>query len=272
MVLDFHLHVGTKAHWTPWIMEYFRQNNPFYYDNFSEQITPDGVLSYLKSQGVDKAVVLSEYAPTVTGVVTNEFTVDFCRNHDPLIPFGSICPYNNIPPEVQAEEALRKLKVKGFKMLPSYNYFYPNAPEFFPFYELCQSAGMPLMFHTGTSIFQGSRIKYSDPLFLDDVAEDFPFLKILLEHGGRSFWYDRAAWLITRHKNIYIGIAGIPTKRLPDYFPTLEKYQDRFIFGSDWPAVPDIKPLIERVHRLPVNDTVKEKILWQNGSDILGFS
>jgi hypothetical protein len=61
-VIDFHLHIGTKEHWTPWVIDYFGKNNPFYYDNFSEKITPEGITTYLQSQGVDKAVVLSEYA------------------------------------------------------------------------------------------------------------------------------------------------------------------------------------------------------------------
>ena len=272
MVIDFHLHVGTKENWTPWVMEFFQQNNPFYYTNFSERITPEAVVSYLESHGVGRAEVLAEYAPETTGVVTNEFMADFCKRFEALIPFGAICLYNDVAPEVQAEEALNKLGMKGFKMLPSYAYHYPNAPEFFPFYELCQSANIPIMFHTGTSIFRGSRIKYSDPLLLDDVAEEFPTLKIILEHGGRPFWYDKAAWLISRHKNVYIGVAGIPTKHLPQYFPNLEKFQDKFIFGSDWPGFPDIKALVERVYRLPVKDTVKEKILWENASYILGLS
>lgn len=272
MVIDFHQHVGTKENWTPWVIEYFRQNNPFYFNKFSDRITPEDVVSHLISQGVTRAVILAEYAPQTTGEVTNEFVADFCRDRDELIPFASICLYNNIPPEVQAVEALDKLKVKGFKMLPSYAHFYPNAPEFFPFYELCQSANVPIMFHTGTSIFRGSRIKYSDPILLDDVAEEFPSLKILLEHGGRTFWYDRAAWMVARHKNVYIGIAGIPTRNLPVYFPNLEKYQDRFVFGSDWPGIPEIKALVERIYQLPFKDKVKEKILWENASYILGLS
>ena len=106
---------------------------------------------------------------------------------------------------------------------------------------------------------------------LDDVAEDFPRLKIIMEHGGRPFWYDRAAWLITRHRNLYIGIAGIPAKELLRRFPNLERYPDRFIFGSDWPGVPDIKSLIERILALPLAEETKERILWRNAAELLGL-
>ncbi|RLA85128.1 MAG: amidohydrolase [Deltaproteobacteria bacterium] len=268
-VIDFHVHVGTKEHWNPWVMDFFRQTNPFYYERFSEKITPEGLITYLKFQGVEKAVILSEYAPNATGVVTNEFTVNFCRGHSELIPFGSISLYDHVSVEEQAERAIKVLGVKGFKMLPTYAYFYPNDPSLYPFYEVVQSYDLPIIFHTGTSIFKGSRVKYGDPLFLDDVAEDFPRLKIIVEHGGRPFWYDRAAWLITRHRNVYIGIAGIPASKLLASFPNLERYPDRFIFGSDWPGVPGIKPLVEKILSLPLAKEVKEMILWKNASEIL---
>lgn len=270
-VIDFHFHVGTQDHWNPWVMDFFRTQNPTYYARYSKHITPSGIVSYLKSQGVDRAVVLSEYAPKATGVVTNEFTATFCRDHDELIPFGAPCLYSRIPLAEQAENAIKVLGVKGFKMLPTYSHFFPNDPKLFPFYEVARDTGVPLQFHTGISIFQGARIKYGDPLFLDDVADEFPELKIVLDHGGRSFWYDRAAWLITRHKNVSIGITGIPAKNLLKYFPNLNDYSDRFIFGSDWPGVPDIKPYIERIQQLPLKAEILEMMLWKNAAEMLNL-
>lgn len=268
-VIDFHLHVGTKSHWTPWVMDFFRQNNPFYHENFSETITPEGVTAFLKGQGVERAVVLSEYAPKTSGVVTNEFTSEFCRNHEMLIPFGAISLYDSAPLVEQASRAVHQLGMKGFKMLPTYAHHYPNDPALFPFYDFAESAGTPLMFHTGTSIFKGSRVKYGDPLLLDDVADEFPNLKIILEHGGRPFWYDRANWLMTRHQNVYIGLAGIPTRQLPQHFPNLERYADRFIFGSDWPGMPNIKALADKVNELPFAQETKERLLWKNAEEVL---
>jgi len=136
---------------------------------------------------------------------------------------------------------------------------------------VAQDLGVPLQFHTGTSIFRGARIKYGDPLFLDDVADEFPELKIVLDHGGRSFWYDRAAWMITRHPNVYVGITGIPAKRLLEYFPQLPSYPERFIFGSDWPGVPDIRSYADRVRKLPLDESIIERILWKNAAAVLGL-
>ncbi|MBP9561090.1 MAG: amidohydrolase [Syntrophorhabdaceae bacterium] len=270
-VMDMHIHVGTNRNWTPWVVEFFKKNNPYFHENFSQQTDPARILAYLNSQGIKKGVILAEYAPRATGVVTNEYVTDFCKGHPDLIPFGSICLYEGPDILEQARFAFEVLGVKGFKMLPSYAHFYPNEERFYPFYGYLESKNLPVMFHTGTSIFKGSLVKYADPLLLDEVADAFPELKIILEHGGRPFWYNMVSWLITRHKNIYVGIAGIPTRHIPEYFPHIDIYQDRFIFGSDWPGVPHIKPLIDKVLALPLSDTIKEKILYKNAIRVIGI-
>lgn len=271
-VIDFHVHLATAQHWMPGVMAFVQENNPGYFEQFADGPDPEGIVAYFTSLGVTQVVMLAEYAPKCTGVVTNEVITRFCRDHKELIPFASISLEADTPYEGQARYAVEELGMKGFKLLPSYQHFYPNDPSFFPFYEYVQSQGLPVMFHTGSSIFRGSRIKYADPLLLDDVADAFPGLTIIMEHGGRPFWYDRAAWLISRHRNMHIGIAGIATRHLPRYFPNLERYSDRFLFGSDWPAIPiDVKGLISRVLALPYSDDTKARILHGNAERLLGI-
>lgn len=270
-VIDFHVHLASARHWTPWVTAFVRENNPNYLERFPSSPAPEEMISHFASQGVRRMVVLAEYAPRCTGVVTNEEVARFCSNHEELTPFASLCMEEDTPYETQARHAVEELGMKGFKLLPSYQYFYPNDPSFFPFYDYMQSKGLPIMVHTGSSVFKGTRIKYADPLLLDDVADEFPELTILMEHGGRPFWYDRAAWLLSRHRNIHIGIAGIATRHLPRHFPNLERYADRFFFGSDWPAIPlDVKGLVERVLALPYSDETKANILHGNAERVLG--
>lgn len=268
-VFDFHIHVGTKAHWKPWVYEFFLEQNPNFSTRFSQNMNPDYFAEYLKEQNVQGAVFLAEYAPNSTGVITNEFIADFCKNRDNFIPFGALNVDSDIPFEQQAESAVNELGIRGYKMLPTYAHYYPNDKKLWPFYEVVQSLKIPLQFHTGISIFKGSRIKYGDPLLLDDVADDFPDLMIVLDHGGRSFWYDRANWMVTRHKNVYIGITGVPAKHLIRVFPALSKYPDRFIFGSDWPGVPDIASFVEKIRNLPLDQETIEMILWKNAYRLL---
>lgn len=270
-VIDMHLHVGTRHHWTPWVISYFEQNNPYYIERFVEEITPAGVLTYMDTQELDRAVVLPEYAPKTTGVVTNEFAADFCKDSNRLIPFGSICLYDETDTGVQAERCLRQLGCRGLKLLPTYAHFYPDDPRMFPAYEVAQDLGVPVMFHTGTSIFRGSRIRYGNPLLLDDVADNFDRMTIVLCHGGRPFWFREAEWMLRRHPNAYIDIAGIPPKQLPAIFPHLERLRDRFVFGSDWPGIPSISRQVDRIRKLPFDTATIEAILWDNAARILNM-
>jgi len=271
-VIDFHVHLADARYLKPEIIAFMRENNPGYCAHFSDGPHPDGVVAYMAAQGVSRAIMLAEYAPKSTGVVANEAIAGFCRDHRELVPFASISLEAEASYVDQARHAVEELGMKGFKLLPSYQHFYPNDPSFLPFFDYVQSQRLPVMFHTGSSIFRGTRIKYADPLLLDDVADEFPELTIIMEHGGRPFWYDRAAWLITRHRNVHIGIAGIATRHLPRYFPNLERYADRFLFGSDWPAVPlDVAGLISRVLALPYSDDTKAAILHGNAERVLGI-
>lgn len=268
-VIDFHVHPGSVQIWKPWVVEYFRENNPGTFERFANGLTPEEMVAFFASQGVSSLVLLAEYAPKCTCVVSNEEVSRYCRDHGELIPFGSLNLEEDTPFDVQARHAVENLGIRGFKLLPSYQHFYPNDPAFFPFYAYAQSKKLPVMFHTGSSIFRETRIKYADPLLLDDVAVEFPDLTILMEHGGRPFWYDRAAWMISRHRNLHVGIAGIAIRHLPRLFPRLEQYPDRFLFGSDWPGMADVRSLVDRVLALPYSDETKAAILHGNAERVL---
>ena len=126
------------------------------------------------------------------------------------------------------------------------------------------------MFHTGSSVFKNARLKYGDPLYFDDVAIDFPELNIVLVHGGRGFWYDKAFFLSRLHKNVYLEVAGLPPQKLPEYFPELEKIADKVIFGSDFPGLPTgFKENIELIRNLPLSTEAKDKILGGNAARLL---
>jgi len=130
-------------------------------------------------------------------------------------------------------------------------------------YAKAHELGIPVKWHTGTSVFPASRLKYGDPIYIDDVAVDFPNLKILLAHGGRPLWMDSAFFLLRRHKNVYLDISGIPPKTLLNYFPRLEEIAGKTLFGTDWPGpgVPDIKQNLDEFRALKLPAAVQEQIL-----------
>jgi len=268
-VVDFHVHVAKFGMWTPWVHEYMKKVNPAVYEGFDKNMTPEGILELMNKQGVDFAVVLAEIAPLTTGFVKNEFIADFCDKRNRLIPFACINPVTDANPQKTLAKLIEDHGMKGLKLLPPYQHFYPNDIKFYTLYAKAQELNVPVVFHTGSSVFKNAKLKFGNPLYLDDLAVDFPDLMIVQAHGGRAFWYDIAFFLAKRHRNVYIDISGLPPKNLLKYFPELEKIGDKMIFGSDWPGVPSIKANIEAIQKLPLKTETKRKILGENALKLL---
>jgi len=270
VIVDFHIHpVPSEAH-IPESFRNFVANQQQDFGDLRENYGQSAqLLGMMDQAGVDYAVVIAEIAPVTSALVTNEEVRDFCRQSPRLLPFASINPYLTADAAAVLERLVSREGFKGLKMYPTYQYFYPNDPLVYPLYARAQEFGIPIMFHTGSSLFKGSRLKYGDPIFFDDVAVDFPQLTIIMCHGGRPFWYDRAAFLARLHDHVYVEISGLPPKKLLSYFPELERLASKVLFGSDWYGVKGIKENIEAIGKLPLSDDAKKLILGDNAARLL---
>jgi predicted TIM-barrel fold metal-dependent hydrolase len=272
LIIDFHLHIGYYHEVHPWVIEWMKNEIEDPEAFFKELLTPEVFVSYLHENGVDYGVALAEYSPITTGTLNNEAVSEFCKGIDCLIPFCNINPFLVGDLAGELERCVSEMGFRGLKLYPTYQHFYINSNRLYPLYAKAQELGIPIMIHTGSSVFHGARIKYGDPLYVDDVAVDFPDLTLLMVHSGRGFWYDRAYFLAKLHPNVYMEIAGLPPQKLLDYFPEIEKVADKVIFGSDWPGMPYIGRNIEMIRSLPLQDETKDKILGGNAARILGIS
>jgi hypothetical protein len=231
---------------------------------------PKSFLHYLDAAGVDRAVLINYVAPDVIGFTkgVNQFIADYVKeNPQRLISCGGLHPRQsgNILADV---EQLLRLKIRMIKIHPPHQLLFPNdylngVKELEIIYRAAEANGIPVMFHTGTSIFAGARNRYGDPMYIDDVAVDFPKMKILLAHGGRPLWMHTAFFLLRRHSNVFLDISGIPPKTLLKYFPRLEEIAGKTLFGTDWPGpgVPEIKKNLDDFRQLPLSEEVKQQIL-----------
>jgi predicted TIM-barrel fold metal-dependent hydrolase len=271
LVIDFHFHAGLYHDFHPWVLEWMKTevDDPEAFVN--SVLTPEGIERYLRENGVDYAVALAELSPITTGMLTNEGVAELCRGTDRLIPFCSINPFLVADLAAELERCVTQMGFRGLKLYPTYHHFYANSNRLYPLYAKAQELGIPVMIHTGSSIFKGARLKYGDPLYMDDIAVDFPDLTLLMVHSGRGFWYDRAYFLARLHRNMYMEIAGLPPQKLLDYFPELESAADKVIFGSDWPGMPHIGRNIAIIRGLPLREETKDKILGGNAARILGL-
>jgi len=221
-------------------------------------------LNYLDSIEVERAVLINYPAPDVMGfgAETNDFAAAYVKAApDRLIAAGGVHPAHTTDPEGDvgrlAEAGIRALKLHPphMKIRPDL-YLDEGSKEgraLAGIYAAASAHGLPVIIHTGTSIFPGARSRYGDPMGIDDVAVDFPDLRIVMAHGGRPIWMETVFFLMRRHPNLYLDLSGIPPRNLPDYFPRLARVADRVMFGSDWPSpgVKDIGANVEAFMALP---------------------
>jgi predicted TIM-barrel fold metal-dependent hydrolase len=275
-VIDIHVHINPWRMMKPAALETFRMGKDFARLQACMD-DPAAFLRYLDSQEVERAGLIN-YVSELMGFTpeTNEFVSNYCRaDRRRLIAFGSVHPA--ICPDVEKEmrRLLERLRIRAIKIHPVHQEFFPNAYRdglkgLATVYRICEQEGVPVMIHTGTSIFPGARNVYADPLPCDDVAIDFPNLKLILAHGGRPIWMQTAFFLLRRHRNVWLDISGIPPQSLLEYFPRFEVIARKAMFGTDWPSpgVPDISENIRRLRALSFTSEIERKILFENAASL----
>lgn len=272
LVVDFHVHPPAPKEYQPWVLEWMESNLgsevPAYLAQFD---TADKFEALLDESGVDYAVLLADHSPMTTGTLSNDDLLRYCAGRARLLPFGCVNPMLVHDASAEAERCIVELGCRGLKLYPTYQQFYANDRRVYPIYAVAEHHRVPVMLHTGSSVFRGSRLKYGEPLLLDDVAVDFPRLTIVMAHSGRGLWYDQAFFLARLHENLYMEVSGLPPRNLPRYFPELERNADKIIFGSDWPGMPDIAGNIRAIRELPLRPDTIEKLLGGTAARILGL-
>jgi hypothetical protein len=277
LITDCHIHIEPYEMFKPSALALMKGKRANFDEIQSYSRSPKALLAYLDRCGVDRVALINYVAPEVIGFPPeiNQYTADYVKeNPKRLIACGSIHPRHtrNILADV---EQLLRLGMRMIKIHPPHQLLYPNdylsgVKELEIIYRAAEANGIPVMFHTGTSVFPDARNKYGDPIYIDDVAVDFPKLKILLAHGGRPLWMNTAFFLLRRHPNVYLDISGIPPKILLKYFPRLEEIAHKTLFGSDWPGpgVPDIKQNLDDFRALPLKEVMQRQILGGTAASI----
>lgn len=269
-LIDFHTHPYLPADLNPGTRDFVHNVSPTVREHGDRLSDARYFADLLKRDGVERAVVLPEHCPETSGNVRTESVLDWCaRAPDVLIPFASVHPLlDHEPAELFSSYIARG--VAGLKLYPSYQFYYPNDRRVYPLYELCQSAGIPLLMHIGSSVIPGTRIKYCDPIHLDDVAVDFPDLNIVMAHGGRGFWYDVCAFLASHFRNVFIDVTGLVPQQLLQHFPNLERNADKFVFGTDWPAMPkSVAHNVAAIRALGLSGAALDRIFYANAAQLL---
>jgi predicted TIM-barrel fold metal-dependent hydrolase len=278
--IDVHVHTErTRAGHDPMPPE-LREAAQRYFGADPFLPTIDEVGTYYRERNM-AAVVFTvdwELRSGIPSIPSEEVAEGAAANADFLIPFGSVDPAR--PDAVErARRLIDEHGVRGFKFHPNLQAFFPNDPSAYPLYEVIAEAGLPALFHSGHSGIGtgvpgggGFRLKYSNPMCLDDVAADFPTLQIVLAHPSFP-WQDEAISVCLHKQNVWIDLSGWSPKYFP---PQLVRYantqlRDRVLFGSDFPLITPDRWLAD-FEEAPFKDEVRPLILKDNAARLLGLS
>lgn len=270
-VIDFHTHPYRPRDLAPATVTFIRRISPAVREHGERLMDPLYAAERLTEQGVERAVLLAEHCSRTSGNVRTETVIELSRRSEGFfLPFASIDPLTDEDPANLLRHYLDLGPIRGLKLYPSYQFFYPNDPVAYALYEVCQEHGLPVLFHIGSSVIPGTRLKYCDPIHLDDLAVDFPELVVVMAHGGRGYWYDACAFLAAHHRNFYIDVTGLVPNRLLDHFPTLERMASKVVFGSDWPAMPrSVAANVAVIRGLGLSASTLDDILYRNAARLL---
>lgn len=270
IITDCHIHIQPAEMFKTAALEVMKKSRGHYDDILEYCRSPKALLKYMDTIGLERAVLINYVAPDTMGFTheVNAWVTNYCKeNPRRLIPCGSVHPRHSLNVQKDMDEIVR-LGVRLIKIHPPHQLIYANdylngMKELETIYRAAEANEIPVMVHTGTSIFPAARNKYGDPIHLDDVAMDFPRLKILMAHGGRPIWMSTAFFLLRRHRNMYLDISGIPPKILLNYFPRLDEIATKTLFGTDWPSpgIPDIKKNMDQFQSLDMTAEMKQQIL-----------
>ncbi len=274
-IIDIHIHIQPLHMFKPHALELIKRGRNDYADVEAYSADPAKFLKFLDSLEIERAGLINYVSPEVIGFgpEVNDWIANYCKaNPKRLLAFGSVHPKHVADAGAEVDR-LARIGIRGLKIHPSHQVFSPNAYRdglgpLAAVYERAQANAIPVMIHTGTSIFPGARNVHAQPMLADDVSIDYPKLTVILAHGGRPLWMNEAFFLVRRHKNMHMDISGIPPQKLMEYFPRLEDVADKVLWGTDWPGpgVPEIRGNLERFRALPISDAAKQRILYDNAA------
>lgn len=278
--VDMHIHLEVDADGHKPMPEDFYEASAKYFKSGERTPTVDRIAEIYRGQKM-AGVVFTVDSRTQLGEKPNsidDLVAGCARNNDVLIPFGTVDPRTGKDAITEARRQAQELGVRGFKFHPSVQGFDPSNEQFYPLWEALETIGLPLIFHTGQNGMgaglpggRGIKLRYSNPLLLDDVAADFPRLTIIMAHPSVP-WQDEANSIATHKANVFIDLSGWSPKYFPESLvrQASNVLSKKLLFGTDFPLIP-VEKWMKAFNDLPIKDEVRPLILKDNAVKLLGL-
>jgi predicted TIM-barrel fold metal-dependent hydrolase len=249
-----------------------------YFGYTDATLTPRDTAAYYRSRKIGCVVFPVDERLTGRPMVPNDEVLALAaENADIIIPFSSVDPTRGAEAVAEARRLI-KAGTRGFKLHPPLQQFHANDRAVYPFYEVIAEARLPVIFHTGHSGIGtgmpgggGVRLKYGNPMDVDDVAVDFPDMKIILAHPSFP-WQDEALSICLHKPQVFIDLSGWSPKYFP---PSLIQYtntllRQKMLFGSDFPFITPERWLAD-FEKTSIREDVRPLILKENAKRLFGM-
>lgn len=227
--------------------------------------------------GVDVVICCGNDMETTYGSkLHNEVIADLQRRYpERVVGFAGVDPHKGMAAVRELEHAVKELGLRGLNMGPWLHKLNANDKKYYPLYAKCVELEIPVVLHTSVNFSRELKLDFGRPIYLDEVAIDFPELTIVASHSGWP-WVPEMVAVAWRHPNVYLEISGIRPKYIGtpgSGWETLLQYgnsllQDRVLWATDYPLVP-LKSSVEETRALPLKEDVKRKWLGENAARLL---
>jgi predicted TIM-barrel fold metal-dependent hydrolase len=231
------------------------------------------IVTDMDQAGVDKSVIVAIDAETMSHYkVPNELVAEAVKRFpNRFIGFAGVDPHKGVLAVDELVRSVEEMGLVGAKFIPHLLEMQPNDPRMYPVLQKAQEFNIPVLFHTGTHFHTGARLKYCHPLSLDDVAIDFPELKIIAAHFGFPWFYEALA-VAQKNENVYFNIAGWAPKHIPGYVIRMMNgpLRGKALLGSDFPLIPRAR-IIKELKELSLKEETFQELTSENPMKVLGL-
>jgi predicted TIM-barrel fold metal-dependent hydrolase len=279
--IDVHVHAEVSCHdpEDPVMGKFFDAASAYFKADRKRPTIPETIAHFREQNIACVMFTVDMEAGTGAKRINNEEIAEMARqNADIMIPFASIDPHKGKMGAIEARRLIKEFGIKGFKFHPPIQDYHPADRMAWPLYEVIAEHKMPAVFHTGHSGMGtgmrgggGIRLKYGQPMLVDDVAVDFPDMKIILAHPSWP-WADESLSMALHKENVFIDLSGWSPKYFPkqviQYANTQLKH--KMLFGSDFPLIKPEK-WMEAAKEAGFRDEVMPAILKDNAAKLLGL-
>jgi len=266
MIIDAHTHIGKLP-------------NSLYGESHEKNL--DLILKEAREGGVDALIIIAGLEKENSSKPSTKSLIDLTVDHKNVYAVASIdINYEKEYPN-QLERWIKERKVVGVKFYTGYQHFYPNDERCLPIYELCQKYDIPAVFHSGDTLagyVSNPKVKYSHPIHIDEVAADFPNLKLVIAHMGNP-WLIDCAEVLYKNPNVYADMSGLVIgdelqtaygEMMKKRIKELIEYtapEFKLLYGTDWPLC-HMKQYIEFANNLDLKKDDLEKLFSGNAKKI----